>query len=627
MHTRKIALVWTVLGCLMMAGSVLRAGEPSVAGLIGGLKSSDEAARLKAVDQLGAMGEKAAAAVAPLTELLADGSAKVRAHAAWSLGAIGAPAKPAVPALAKLLKDPDENVRRQAVRAVQAIHPGPEVMIPLCVALMEDTDPAVRVRVLRVMADAGVKAVPGLIKALKNEKAAYWACLVLREIGPDAKDAVPALAEALKNPRAEIRREAVLTLGAMNEAADSVLPQIVALLKDEHARTAATFVLGQLGKIPADAEQTVRAGAKSDDKMLATVSLWALARVHLEDKDLRRQATEELIARLKDTNPFVRVTAARALAELPPAPEITAPIWEKAMQDADPTTVHYALDAMAVLGAPAVPRLIDALKHEKVRANAAYILGRIGPAAAPATDALAKLIDDKNADVAQEAVFALAHIGPGAKDAVPALIKSLQQGEDKEASAASIAHCLGKIGPAAAAAEPELLALLKGPDRNAAVLSAWALGQIRPNSADIAAKTVPVLVEGLALPIIHCRRLAAEALADLGPLAKVATAALQKAASDADPGVRAAAAKAISAVGGAAPPDTSHASAAIKPGDSVIATEDVVAMKSGTTVAARFAKGTELKVLEIQAPWVGVQAAADGQSQIGWVLQTQVKKP
>ena len=41
-----------------------------------------------------------------------------------------------------------------------------------------------------------------------NEKAAYWACLVLREIGPAAKDAVPALVEKLKDrvPRSAAKR-------------------------------------------------------------------------------------------------------------------------------------------------------------------------------------------------------------------------------------------------------------------------------------------------------------------------------------------------------------------------------------------------------------------------------------
>ena len=125
--------------------------------------------------------------------------------------------------------------------------------------------------------------------------------------------------------------------------------------------------------------------------MLSTTSLWTLARVHPEDKQLRREATEQLIARLKDKDPFVREAAAHALFALPPAPEITRPIWEKAFQDADEMTVRYALDAFAAMGPQAVPKLIDALKHEKFRGQAAYVLGQIGPAAAPATPALAQV--------------------------------------------------------------------------------------------------------------------------------------------------------------------------------------------------------------------------------------------
>ncbi len=303
MNTRRMSLIWVVCGCLAAYGAGLRAAEVSIAELIGGLKSGDEPARLKAIDELGARGPQAAAAVAPLSELLKDRSANVRAHAAWCLGAIGDAAKPEVPALVEMLKDPDAAVRRQAVQAVQAIHPGPKVVVPLGVKLLEDADPAIRVRVLSAMADAGVKAVPGLIEALNHEKAAYWACLVLREIGPAAKDAVPALAEKLKDPRPEIRREAALTLGAMGDAATAVIPQIVALLSDNNARTAATFVLGELGQIPADAEATLRANVKSEDKLLSTTSLWALARVHPEDKDLRRQATEELDCAAEGSEP------------------------------------------------------------------------------------------------------------------------------------------------------------------------------------------------------------------------------------------------------------------------------------------------------------------------------------
>ena len=221
----------------------------------------------------------------------------------------------------------------------------------------------------------------------------------------------------------------------------------------------------------------------------------------------------------------------------------------------------------------------------------------------------------------------MANIGPGANSAVPSLLKAIQQGGDKESNFASIAYCLGKIGPGAAAAEPALLGLLKGPDRNAAVLSAWALGQIRPNSAEIAGKTVPVLVEGLAMPVEQCRLLAAEALGGLGPLAKDSATALQKATTDADQDVREAAAKATIAVQGAVAPQSAREPEAIKPGDSVITVEDSVVMKSGSAVVARVAKGTELRVLEVRTPWVAVQTTIDGKPTTGWVLQPQVKKP
>ncbi len=202
MNARRMVVLGTVWGCLVLGGPIVRAETTSA--LVGKLTSADESVRLQAIDQLGARGEKAAEAVAPLTELLKDSSVEVRAHAARSLGEIVVPAKPAVAALAQLVKDPDETVRRQAVRAVMAIRPGPQITVPLAVDLLEDSDPGVRIRILHAVADAGPKAVPALIVALKNEKAAYWACLVLREIGPAAKDAVPALVEKLQDPRPEI---------------------------------------------------------------------------------------------------------------------------------------------------------------------------------------------------------------------------------------------------------------------------------------------------------------------------------------------------------------------------------------------------------------------------------------
>ncbi|MGA2796097.1 MAG: HEAT repeat domain-containing protein [Thermoguttaceae bacterium] len=546
-YLRKNALFFGLGAWLILTGQTALAVDSSVKEFTGQLKSSDEAARLKAIDELGLQGGKAAEAVAPLTGLLKDKSAVVRAHAARALGEIGAPAKSAAAELASLLKDPDETVRRQTVQALHAIRPGPQVMLPLLTKLLEDSDPGVQMRILHAIAEAGPAAVPGLIEALKNDKTTYWACIVLREIGPAAKDAAPALAEKLKDPRPEIRREAVLTLGALNEAAIPVLPQIAAALDDEDARSAATFVMGQLGKIPANAEAKIRANAKSDDKFLSTVSLWALARVHPEDKELCRQATTQLVDRLKEQDPFVRVAAARALAALPPAPEITLPILEKALKDADTTTIQHALDALASLGPQAVPRLVDILKqHKELRVQVAYTLGQIGPGAAAATEALAGLVADEDFNVSTEAVLALAKIGPAAASAVPALMAALQKEHCPNAHA--IIYALGKIGPKAAAAEPLLLKDMNDKDSPLAVISAWSFTQIQPRSAKTAAKAVPVLVAGLSDSLPETRKAAAEALGDLGPLARDAIPALQKAANDDSKSVRDAAAKALESI-------------------------------------------------------------------------------
>ena len=543
-------LVAALAGLLLFSASPLPAAEPTLTELIAAAKSGSEAARVKAIESLAAQGDKAAEAVAPLTQLLSDSSATVRGHAAYALGAIGAPSKGSAAALSGLLKDADDSVRRQAVKALVAIRPGPKVMIPLFIKLMDDTDPAVQIRVLHATSEAGAAAVPGLIEALQNEKAAYWACVVLREIGPDGKEAVPALAGKLKDANPEIRREAALALGAMPEAAIPAIAQLAAVLDDEFARGAATFALGQIGRIPPATEAKILANAKGSDKFLSTASYWTLARVHPENKDLRREATERLVERIMDKDAHVRVAAARALASLPPAPEITLPIWEKALQNADETTAHHALDALATLGPAAVPRLIDALKHNKLRTQVIHILGQIGPASAPATEILASLINDKDPRVATEAVLTLAKIGPEAKASVSALAACLQRKDCQNAHA--IVYTLGKIGPGAMQAEPALLESMKSKDQSLALMSAWALTQLHDKSPAIAAKALPVLIASLSDPLPESRQSAAEALGSLGAMAKEAIPALEKAAKDPQAAVRKAASEALGQIRGLA---------------------------------------------------------------------------
>jgi HEAT repeat protein len=550
MHPRRIVVFGLLSVSLMLNRAAVSAGEESTATLLKKLQSTQELTRLEGIDLLALQGAKAAEAVDPLKELLTDSSAAVRAHAASALGDIGEPAKSAAVPLAELVKDRDEHVRREAIEALMKIHADPEVVMPLAVKLLEDPDPTVRIAVLQAIANRGPKPVPGLIRALQYEKAAYWACVALREIGPDAKAAVPALIEKLKDKHPELRREVILALAAMESEAASAVEPIAAALDDESTRVAATYALGRIGRIPKEAEATIRANTKSDDKLLSSTSLWALARVHPNDKEIRIEVTEKLIERLKDEDPLLRQAAAKALAALPPAPEITVPIWKKAFQNADKATLGAALEALATLGPAAVPGLIRALEENCECEKVASILGQMGPAAAPATAALTKRIDDKNRRIARGAVLALANIGPAAKEAVPALTKTLQEGNHPYPRA--LVYALGRIGPAAAAAEPTLVELLDDSDQGLAVAAAWALAHIAPDSAELADKALPLLTKGLSDSEPLMRQGSAEALGLLGVKAKPATVALEKAAKDEDAGVRAAALESLKMLRGTA---------------------------------------------------------------------------
>ena len=87
--------------------------------------------------------------------------------------------------------------------------------------------------------------------------------------------------------------------------------------------------------------------------------------------------------------------------------------------------------------------------------------------------------------------------------------------------------------------------LLKSPDGNLALACTGRSSKSTPPRGRLPEKTLPVLIAGLTNPLPLARQGAAEALGRLGPSAKEATAALQKAMNDEDKTVRDAAAKAV----------------------------------------------------------------------------------
>ncbi|WP_158261156.1 MULTISPECIES: HEAT repeat domain-containing protein [Pirellulaceae] len=416
----------------------------------------------------------------------------VLTSATWySFAAAEDAAKPSVEALIQATASEDATVRREAIAALVALKPGPAVTIPLFTKLLEDADPAVRLRVMNAIADAGPATVPGLIEALKNDKAAFWACLILRDLGPAAADAAPALAGLVENGQGEIRREALLALATMPAAAEKYTPVITKCLDDEQLEIAAIYTLGRIGKLPKETAQRLVADARGEG-LKSLVSLWALARSNPDNQELNQAAIKRLAAGLNSPYPLVRAMASQGLVSLKAPPELLKAALQKDLSMAEEPVVRNALNVLASMGPDGVELLTEALKHPSVQYDAIVIIGDLGPKGAPAAAALGELIESDNLRVANQAVVTLGLIGPAAKSAVPQLTKALESGQG------SIVHnsalSLGRIGPDAKAATATLGKVMESSDDpSLQMLCAWALVHIDGQSEATQQKVAPVI--------------------------------------------------------------------------------------------------------------------------------------
>ena len=188
--------------------------------LIAALGDKDEAVRLNAAYELGAVG---APAVPALIEIWREASrsgveAESFRHAIYALSGIGAPA---VPALIDTLQDENESIRTSAAYALGDI------------------------------GRAAQEAVPSLTQALGDESA--WvrrhATEALGIIGQPAQDTVSALTGMLHDKHYWIRDNAARALARLGSAAEAAVPTLTNTLNDEnrYVRFHAMFALKQIG--------------------------------------------------------------------------------------------------------------------------------------------------------------------------------------------------------------------------------------------------------------------------------------------------------------------------------------------------------------------------------------------
>ena len=180
------------------------------------------------------------------------------------------------------------------------------------------------------------------------------------------------------------------------------------------------------------------------------------------------------------------------------------------------------------IGPPAIPLLVDLLRHElvSIRRSAADALIDLAPDTESIQPALRRALRDEDSRVAGDAARALGALRQRASPSVLTLVKTLSHEEPYVRIYA--AEALASIGPKAGAATMDLARTLGDPIPGVRWAASEALASIGP----AAHSAVPQLIEALEDEFLYVRICAAGALGSIGPKAHAAREALRAAANN-----------------------------------------------------------------------------------------------
>lgn len=506
------------------------AQDEQVGALRKALQSTQPGARIKAARELGELEAKGAAAVPELIAALSAKEVTLRLAALRALGRIGPAAKEAAPALVKAVGDTNPLVRRAALEALPRLQASREVTLPLFVKMLEEAEPAVAIGVVASLAEQGEAAVPPMITALKHERACYWACLVLGEMGEKAQPAVPNLVEVLQHNDQHCRMQALDALGKIGPASKSGTESILKTVQaDDFAgvRYAGLHALGHIRdpkSIP-----VLKTLFVHQDALTRILAAWAVLQIEAENSANGEKAAQLLLDAVHSKEASIRVAAVKAILETKIPPERTQPVVIEALKHGDEEFVASVIHAVASMGETATPRVIRALKNPELRHYAIRAVTEMGPTAKGTVATLIELLAEDDVELRREVQFAIGAIGPDAAAAVPTLVKAISDKRPEVRNSA--AYALGKIGPAAKTALPELRKHFSSDDSFFQLACVWSSLKIQPGDAELSKLSAPLLTKALDDERELVRAEVAASLGELGEPAKSALPKLRSMAS------------------------------------------------------------------------------------------------
>ena len=209
--------------------------------------------------------------------------------------------------------------------------------------------------------------------------------------------------------------------------------------------------------------------------------------------------------RLLANDPKVRATAEAALVQ---GATRSLPLLRRFLDPGHEDLHVVTFEIIQRIGPPAIPLLVDLLRHEwdSVRRNAADDLIDLAPHTERIQPALRRALRDEDSMVAGDAARALGALGKRASPSVGALVDTLSH-EDPYVRIYA-AEALASIGPNAAKATNALAEALGDPIPGVRWAACEALASIGP----AAQSAVPQLIEALEDEFLYVRIFAAGAL-------------------------------------------------------------------------------------------------------------------
>ena len=271
--------------------------------------------------------------------------------------------------------------------------------------------------------------------------------------------------------------------------------------------------------------------------------------------------------RLLANDPKVRATAEAALVQ---EARRSLPLLRRFLDPGHEDLHVVTFEIIRRIGPPAIPLLVDLLRHESdsIRRSAVDVLIDFAPDTEWIQPALRRALRDEDSTVAGDAARALGALGKRASPSVGALVNTLSH-EDPYVRIYA-AEALASIGPNAGAATKDLARALGDPIPGVR----WAAGEALAGIGPAAQSAVPQLIEALKDEFLYVRICAATALGSIGPKAQRAREALRASAND--PALRNQAEWALNRIAGIEPG---------KPGVSPQAPGPSVPLQTQTTVA------------------------------------------